>query len=562
MGINKIDILLNGVASNRKYQFWVFIIVLLFMSLAMVYFYLPFEPGHDSYFHFGRLQSLMDAFRECRFFIYPDYRVMEGYGYFTRAFYSDFLLLPFALIGNVTNIEFAYQFMVFTMTVLCGIFTYKMVVRIYDSPYAAAISSLLFTFAMYRLLDIYHRGALAEASSFTFIPLIFWGLHEIIKGDYRKWYILTIGYSLLILTHALSSVLMFITMLIILAICYKSLIKEPKRIWYLVLSGMVTIPIIAYFFFPMIEQMLSNTFYYDANPLTSMQDNILGTYAIIWGLFSGIVYPERAFIPGTGLLLTCAIILRLFVYEKSERLKSVDIGVIIGFVYIFASSYLFPWSVFPFNKLSLIQMPWRLYEFSSFFFAIAGGYYLSRILKSNRRFLIVGIMVCISILFVMINDAKMYHDVRSTVGIEKEKNVSNNYHLIGLEYLPEKVPSVEYIASRGNVVKIGEAIVDIYGLTKYGDELNFNVSIEKPEILELPFIYYKGYKATLNGNALTVCESKNGLVEVLAEKSGHIEVHYGGTAVQKISWFISLFSILGLCIYLLIFRNKYKKVKG
>lgn len=557
--MNKIDILLSRVASNRKYQFWSFFVVLSFMSLAMVYLYLPFEPGHDSYFHFGRIESLMEAIRDGRLFIYPDYSVMASYGYFTRAFYPDFILVPFALIGNVTNVDFAYQLMVFTMTVLCGLFTYKMIVRIYDNPYAAAIGALLFTFAMYRLLDIYHRGALAEASSFTFIPLVFWGLYEVIKGDYRKWYILTIGYSLLILTHALSSVLMFITMLIILVVCYRSLKKEPKRLWYLVLAGLITIPIVAYFAFPMIEQMLSNTFYYDVNPLTSIEDNILGTYAVVWGMFSGIVYSERGFTPGTGLLLTGAILLRLFVYEKSERIRSLDIGIVIGLVYIFASSFLFPWSVFPFNKLSIIQMPWRLYEFSSFFFALAGGYYLSRVLNTNRRFLIGGIMVCISILLVMINDSKMYHDVRSTVGIAREKSMSNNYHLIGMEYLPEKVPSLEYIALRGNVVKIRNEEISVSGLQKDADKMSFGISVGKPEKIEVPFIFYKGYKAKLNGEEVAVGESENGLVEVLTDKSGAVEIYYGGTAVQKISWFISLFGILGLCIYIFVFNNKCKK---
>jgi len=559
--MSKLDIFLNKVTADKKNQFWVFLLLLLLMSLAMVYIYLPFCPGHDSYFHFGRLQSLMDAIGEGRLFIYPDYTVMEGYGYFTRAFYPDFILIPFALIGNVTSPEFAYQFMIFTMTVLCGIFTYMMITRVYESSYAAAIGALLFTFAMYRLLDIYHRGALGEASSFTFIPLVFWGLYEIIKGNYHRWYILTIGYSLLILTHALSSVLMFITMLIILGVYFRSMISEPKRIWYLVLAGLVTLPVIAYFFFPMIEQMLSNTFYYDVNPLTSVKENILGTYAVVWGLFSGIVYPERAFIPGTGLLLTCAIALRLFVYEKSPLLKSVDIGVLIGFIYIFASSYLFPWSVFPFNKLSFIQMPWRLYEFSSFFFAIAGGYYLSRILKSNRRFFVAGAMICISILMVMINDAKMYHDVRSTVGIVKEKMTANNYHLIGIEYLPEKIPSVEYIAQRGDSIKTNQGkIADITDYIRDNGVLHFNIQTDnKPEILELPFIFYKGYKATSDGDELTVNESRNGLVEITVKRSGHVNVHYAGTAIQKVSWFISLFSILGLCFY--IFRLHRKKVK-
>lgn len=558
--MKQLDLILEKIASDRKTQFWIFFIVLILMSAAMVYIYLPFYPGHDSYFHFGRLQSLMDELKNGNIFIRPDYSVMEGYGYFTRAFYPDFILIPFAFIGNLTSLEFAYNFMIFTMTVLCGLFTYMMINRIYKSTYAAAMGALLFAFAMYRLLDIYHRGALAEASSFTFVPLSFWGLYEIIKGDYRKWYILTIAFSLLILTHLLSSVLMFITLLILLAVYYKSLIKEPKRIKYLLFSGIATLPIVAYYLFPMLEQMISNTYYYDVNPLTSIKENILGTYAIIWGLFSGAVYPERAFIPGTGLILTCMIVLRLFVYEKSTLLRSVDIGVLIGFIYIFASSYLFPWGVFPFNKLSFIQMPWRLYEFSSFFFAVAGAYYLSRILKSNRRLLLSGGMICALIMVVMINDAKMYQDVRSTVDIVKEKSASNNYHLIGIEYLPEKVPSVEFIAERGDSIEI-TGNTSISGYARRDGVVNLNIKANTPVSLELPLIYYKGYTAKLNNEKLSVTESKNGLVQIPVDKSGIIEIYYGGTIIQKIGWIITVISIIALLIYIIGSERRRRFVK-
>ncbi|MBK5719683.1 hypothetical protein JGH11_02230 [Dysgonomonas sp. Marseille-P4677] len=556
------DTILNRIASSRKAQFWLFFTLLGLLSVTMVYLYSPFCPGHDSYFHFRRLEALMDGLKVSPFLIYTDYSAIEGYGYFTKGFYPDFVLIPFAFIGNLTNLDFAYQFMLFTMTVFCGIFTYLSVNRIYKNTYAAAISALLYTFAIYRLLDIYHRGALGEALSFTFIPIVFWGIYEIVKGDYRKWYIITIGFSLLIFTHAIATLLMFVTTVIFLLIYYKSFVREPKRILYLILAGVFTIPIVSCFLFPMIEQLLSNTFYYQTNPLMKIKDNLLGTYSIFWGLFSGIVYPERKFIPGTGLLLTCAIVLRLFVYGKSIRLRSADICVLIGLIYIFASSYLFPWQLFPFNKLFIIQIPWRLYEFSSFLFAVASGYYLSLILQSNtRRFMAGGVLVICTIVM-MSNDAKMYHDVRCSLGIVRESTFENNYHLIGLEYLPVKVPSIEYLAERGDDIismQPGTSITD-FGRNK--EVVSFGVNTNENEILELPLIYYKGYTAKLNNNSLVVSESNNGLVQVSINESGYVEVYYEGTILQKISWLITLFSILSLCAYIFMLkRNKVNPIE-
>jgi uncharacterized membrane protein YfhO len=522
----------------------------------MVYFYLPFIPGHDSYFHFRRLEALMNGIKESPFLTYTDYAAIEGYGYFTKGFYPDFVLIPFAIIGNLTNPDFAYHFMVFTVTVLCGVFTYMAVNRLYKSTYTASVSAILYTFALYRLLDVYHRGALGEALSFTFVPLAILGIYEIIKGDYKKWYILTIAFSLLFFNHALSTLIMFITVVILILVYYKSMLKEPKRILYLVISGLVIIPVISYALFPMIEQLSSNSFYYEMNPLMSMEDSLLGTSAIISGLFMGIIYPLRTFTPAIGLLLTCGILLRLFVSGKSQRLKSVDIGVIIGLVYICMSSYWFPWSIFPFNKLGIIQIPWRLYEFASYFFAVAGGYYLGLLLKSSLRRFIAGGLVVICTLFVLMNDAKLYHDTRITEDIKREPLPENRYHLIGLEYLPVKIPSIEYLIERGDLVKNGYSNISGFGRDK--SVITFHADVSRADNLELPLIYYKGYTAKQDGENLNVSESNNGLVQIPVNKSGDIKVYYDGTTIQKLSWIITLLSILGLCVYIFFSKKKDK----
>ncbi|MDR0825448.1 MAG: hypothetical protein LBN74_10170, partial [Prevotella sp.] len=517
----------------------------------MMYFYQPLCPGQDFFFHYRRLQALMDGLTDSPYLIYLDYDAIDGYGYFTKAFYPDFILIPFALIGNLTSAAFAYQFMIFTMTVLCGVFTYVTVNTVYKNTYAAAIGALLFTFAVYRLLDIYHRAAIGEALSFTFVPLVFLGLYQVIKGNYKKWYILTIGFSLMIFTHLISSVLMAVTMMVFVLIYYKSFVKEPKRIGYLVLAGLAAIIITGYYIFPMMEQMLSDTFYYESrNLMSKAQDSTLGLHWIIWGMFTGIIIPEQALIPGVGLSLTCAIALRLFVYEKSPRLKSIDRGVIIGLCYIVACLPIFPWSVFPFSLLNFIQLPWRLLEFSCFFFAIAGGYYLSQLLRTNKRLFVGGIVVVAAIALVFANDAKMYQKYRCGRAITQEAAIGNDYHLGGMEYVPERVPSIEYIHQRGDSVKALNAAVSIDDFKKAGGVTSFDLRINNPDSLELPLIYYKGYTASLNGKELPVSESENGLVQVAVDRSGRVEAYYKGTFVQKMGFCITIITILGLCTFI------------
>lgn len=554
--MKQIDNLLGSVVANRKSHIWIFLFVLLVLSVLMIYFYSPLRPGQDFFFHYRRLEALMNGIKN-PYLIYIDYGTMNGYGYFTKAFYPDFVLIPFAVIGNLTNIEFAYQFMIFTMTVLCGIFTYIAVNKVYKNSFTASISALLYTFSFYRLLDVYHRAALGEALTFTFLPIAFLGLYYIIKGDYKKWYIFTIGFSLMIFTHLISSVLMAIVTIIILLIYYKSFVNEPKRFYYLLLSSGAILLIVSYYFLPMIEQMASNTFYYESRNLTvRTQDSTFKMNWIVWGLFSGIVQARQIFIPGTGLLLTCAICLRLFVYGKTKELKSVDTLAILGIILVLASSSLFPWSLFPFNKLNFIQLPWRLFEFSTFFFAVAGGYYISHSIKSEKRLFIAGCIVFLSTVLVMANDAKLYHEIRSTRPITQPASSDDRYHMGGIEYIPDKVPSVDYIRNRGNKIETNKENIDISEINKNNDTISFNIQATEATVVELPFIYYKGYTALLNDNELPVSESENGLVQIPVDQSGSVKVYYGGTIVQKVSWYITIVSIFALCIYIFVQKKR------
>lgn len=560
--MNKFDYYLEKIATNKKSHFWFFFAALTVLSLVMMYLYQPLCPGHDFFFHYRRLEALMDGIKTSPFLIYLDYNAMDGYGYFTKAFYSDLILIPFAIIGNFTSLSFAYQSIIFTSTILTGVFTYIAVNRIYNNSYAASIGALLYTFALYRLLDAYQRAALGETLSFMFVPVVILGLYHIIKGDYKKWYIIAIGFSLLIFTHLVSTVLMFLTVVIILVIYYKPLLKEPKRILFLCIAGLSTIFITAYYLFPMIEQMLSNTFYFESRQIMSKASEAgLQVHWVVWGMFSGIIPSIIAFNPGTGLLLTCAIALRIFVHGKSPQLKSIDIGVIIGLVYLFASTHYFPWKIFPFNMLEFIQMGWRLFEFSSFFFAVAGGFYLSQILKSNKRLLIGFMVICVSIVLVLENDAIMYKKWRCGGSITQEASSSFDYHLGGLEYMPSKVPSIEYARLRGDSIKTMYAETQISNRSRQNEVTRFDIKTDKPEKLELPLLYYKGYRAVIDSEKLPIPieESENGLVSITVERSGHVDVYYYGTFVQRLSYLITLISIIGLCIYII--REKRIRIK-
>lgn len=563
--MERIDRIAERIGANKESHFRIFFVVLLLMSIFMVFIYGPVyeHPGYDYYFHLKRFEALITAFREGTFPIYIDYSAALNYGYLSKIFYSDVILIPFALLGLLMEASAAYEVMIFTMTLLCGIFMYKTINTIYKSSFAAFIGGILYTFSIYRLFDVYNRGALGEVFAFTFIPIVFLGLYHIIKGDYKKLYIITIGFSLLIFSHVISTVLTFITVVILLIIYYKPLIKEPKRISYLVLAGIATLLITASYILPLWEQLQSNTFRYESNDWTLPSRAKLPLNYVLWALLCGFTFPKDITIVGIGIVLTLAIFMRFFIKAKSEKLKSVDIGVLIGIFYIIASSSLFPWGRFPFTLLSFIQYPSRLYLFVTFFFSLAAGYYLSVIfLKSKQRLIAVFVILLLTAGTMIFHSGNYKYMYDEYIKESNEKPTPGNFfYLNGAEYVPERVSSGYYIQNRGDsIIGMKEGTkIDTYNRDK--NVLSFYVNKMNPDSLELPLFYYKGYYAELDNNEIEIGQSRHGLIQIPVTESGDVKVYYKGTAIQKISWYITIISVFVLCIYIFAVRRKQKHSK-
>lgn len=556
-----IEKIIHDIAVNKKSHFWLFFFVLVLLAICMVFVYGPSyaHPGYDYYFHLKRFEALITAMKEGTFPIYIDYAAALNYGYLSRVFYSDIIFIPFAVLGTIIGSYNAYEVMLFTMTILCGLFMYWAVITIYKSSYISFLASILYTFSVYRLFDIYNRGALGEVFAFTFIPIVFVGLYHIIKGDYRKWYIIAIGFSLLIFSHVISTVLTFITVVIILIFYCKPLIKEPRRIYYLIFAGFVTLLITAVYVFPLFEQMQANSYRYETNDWTLPSRAKLPLYHVFWGLICGFFYPENLSIVGIGILLTSVVFLRFFVKEKSAMLRSVDIGLIIGLFYIFASSRFFPWGRFPFTLLSFIQYPARLYLLVTFFFSLAGAYYLSSIFKKERaRFIIAAIVAICSVVILCSHNAHFKEMYVAISESNKEPNPSNFFYLNGAEYVPDRMESGYQILFRGDTIISTENQAQIFETYRDKSVLNIKLETHNFDSLELPLLYYKGYAAELNNEQLPITQSHQGLIQIPVNRSGDVKVYYKGTIIQKVSYYISILSIFVLCIY--IFLQKRRKL--
>ena len=79
--------------------------------------------------------------------------------------------------------------------------------------------------------------------------------------------------------------------------------------------------------------------------------------------------------------------------------------------------------------------------------------------------------------------------------------------------------------------------------------------------IELPYIYYLGYRVKLNGKNIKYMESENGFVLIKADSENdeiNIEVKYTGTNLMIISFLVSICTVGLLIVYTIIYKRKQK----
>lgn len=570
------NFVIGGITRNSLCQFCLFMVILVILSVGMVYWYFPdagivTSGGSDLQFHANRFYAIIQAVDNNTFPFYINTHALNHYGYAANLFYPDIMLVPFALLAPAIGFATAYKLMVFVCTLLCGVFSYWCLSRVTKDNLIACLFSLLYTFALYRIIDISYRGALGEFISFTFVPLVFWGLYEILYGDFKqRWYIISIGFICLIYTHLLSALLIFITVCVTLIICYKAIKENPYRLLYLALAGGVSAVISSSFLLPMFEQLSDNSFYFQTHPLAdAIGPQSVELRRVLWGVFNGLT-DNRLRIESIGIVLILPLFFRLAIKGRHRYLRFADICTLISFILIFALSDIFPWYTFPFNKLAILQFPFRLLQPASFLLACSGAVYLSIISRQTNRRLI--ILICFTIIIgysIRLTGGVYQGYIKYTVNNTTTHNL-DQLEIVGAEYLSSRVPSsptediryrIQYIVDRKDLVKAGEETV-IKNQSRDNDKLRLETEQSQSDNLILPLLYYKGYKAVAdNNNELNVLQSKDGLIEIESPQSSQIAVWYNGTSLQRISLAISLISSLILLLYIIYTERRFSKLK-
>ena len=509
-------------------------------------------------------------------FIYSKFA--NGFGYAINLFYSPFVTygpLFFRIFGlhYYTCLKlFAYS------TILISCFTmYNFLYEVSKKREIAILGAVIYAFIPYRLETIFNRFAIGEFTAYIFFPMLFHGLFNLLKGDGKKHYYIAISAIGLILTHTISTEYSAIFALLYIVFNFKQL-KNKGVIRKIAINVIFILAITAFFTVPLMEhKILGNYVIFNSTSMRSLPSDVQNSTIKISQLFkdSGEVNGVSFKIGITLIVLTLLGILSYKEMDKAIKNEYITF-VIIAVISLTMVTKLFPWIIMP-KILTTLQFAWRMLAYSEFVLSIICAvnlyYFIEMIAKDKEK--IYNALFAISIVVIIASMAKIdynysYEAEKTLTDEEYEANLSNKTSIwsINREYLPEKVDTKalgnSYLDHRENRVYVLNGNATIINEKKEDLLLEFDIEDYKANtILELPYIYYLGYTVTTEQNEkIQTFESDNGMLAIKLDENienAHITVKYKGTIIEKVSYVISIISIITFIGYWVYYKRMSKQ---
>lgn len=523
----------------------------------------------DGIQHICRLIGTEQTIKEKQFLPMIMSNFCNNFGYSWNIFYSP--LTAYApLIFRIFSFSYTncLKIFIFIVNLLSGFAMYKFMFKVTKNKNISTFAAILYVIAPYRLTDIYLRTAIAELTSFVFVPIIFNGLYTIINKE-EKSYLLSWGILGLILTHTIITLYTAILCFIYLLIFIKKL-KNKKVIINLLINllfGLIT----SSFYWVGLLQHYFATSYEVFVPGRMEREEVLKYYKIdFYQLF--FTRKEQIMIYAIGLVSVIGLVLTPVAYKKISKdyKKLYTTFLIFGLILTFMTLTIFPFEKLP-KILTMIQFTFRLFEFTSFFFAFVVAINYETIIKDFKlKDILILSTIAILLLIPYLN--KLDYDLRYSEdklinGVRVTKNTGRVHAgMASMEYLPSKAfNNLDYLINReDSIIVLDNENVKINEYTKNKTNIECKVSnIDKKTSIELPYIYYLGYRIYVNGKEISYTESEKGFIQVSIETSmcenetAKIRVRYLGTNEMIITL---MFSIIAIIILIIIQNQTIKKL--
>lgn len=570
--MKKLEKVLKNIKTRRSIHYAIIIIIGILVTIPFLW--VQIYNSDDGRVHLLRLIGTENALQHSTFPFLVAPFFCNDWGYSMSAFYPPIVTyIPYILgifFGTFAN---GLKLFAGLTTILSGIFMYNFINEVTKKKGIAILAGILYIIYPYRFEDTLNRYAIGEFTSFVFIPIVFQGMYNLLYGDRKRHYYITIGATGLIFTHTISTVFTAMFCVIYVLISIKKL-TDNDRLKKIGINILFILLLTALFWIPMLEFKSQEDYSIFNTDLMRTSSAHVETKTIEpWQFLKDkeTVNPVSFIV---GIPFVTMFFIGILVYKKIDKTykRFYITSIILGIFAMFMCTKYFPWKYMP-DFFCTIQYPWRMLEFATFFLTpicAINIYYLINLVKKEWIRNLLYLLLAIILAVFTISELKDYKTTNTALDAKYEETFRVNkvlhYFSINRDYLPVSAISEQngYLKYRSNTTYVVSGNAEIRNEEKNGLHLKFELqNVSEGTELELPYIFYPGYTVKLQYNnkeiKLDTKPSEYGFVKVTIPdelKEGSIMVDYTATTLDKFAYILSGISLILFVAYILYFRKK------
>ena len=547
-----------------KYIMAIFIFSIIIMLIDVHNGYIK---GHDTDFHLATITAIVDQLSWDNLTGQEPLKyIANGLGYGTRFFYPPIPHLTAAYITkilsifNIGNVAVGMRITQWITIFASGVTFYLLGEKIFKNKKIAMLLSLFYMTAPYHLAEIFVRDAFSEIFIPVAIPLIVLGLLYLIENNHKRFFLCFVGgYTLAIYSHLAMTIYFTLMLLVTFFVVYFKQIFTKKNILYLIKASGLILLLTSSFWMPLLEIKLKGSYGIFIPYYMTGKGGLKYSTISLSELFAFNREIDFHFIRyNLQLFVTIMFFISIFLIIKKKLWKEKLWVFLLAFTIlsVVMITDLFPWYYTP-NILLALQFPWRLVIYIAFGAILITGICLKQI--ENKKWF--NTICCILLLFTLVGT---YVNIDHLEESQIDLNNINNAKCMGneKEYLPEKaLKNLDYFNNRNKDIIIESGMGEITKTLDDVPDLTFEVKTSETMTIELPRIYYMGYRLEVNGQEIALTESDNGFLQATIQESGTYILTYEKTTIMKLANVLNIGTVLAL-IGITIIKKKKVKLLG
>lgn len=536
--------------------------------------------GDDLEFHITRLEGIYLGLAAGEFPVRITSQQMAGFGGLTATMYPQLFLYPFAALRFLdVSLMLCYKTMLLAINVGTAFAAYYGTKNICKSGRVAAWSSILYTFSVYRLSNMYMRAALGETLAMLFLPLVLWGTYEILWGK-RRWIVLALGMTGLLGSHLISVEISVMFMAV--ELIYWLISKKKEEFIPRLCDGLkavaMTVVLNLGFLVPFLyysrEELQCFLLPFELDGSGVYMSQLFSLFPALEGmnLAGGSTNGEMAISLGFVLLVGVGV----FVYAFGKEKKLSGNGIVgarclvYGLGAVLMASWIFPWDKIAQIELlnavfKNLQFPWRMLAFATLFFCLATAIAVDKLLEEGVQYrwvsgLLAGLLA-VTTCYMFDGMTTQRWQIEDKMWLEGRMLADGMYlYSEGDTFEPLQLKYWNWMRT---VDTQNGTDVRFVGVNRKGTGFSVEIipEVGVDEHLIFPVYWYPGYKAEIDGVEVPVERIGNQVGVLIGEDARMVEIRYKGFwffALADIVSVLGFFGILGFGVY----KAGVKRSKG